>query len=73
MLVALRWCVLGLGLAIFGCGAAERAAARDPKRCEQDPACTKARGAYADCSKQCNDDPECVDRCKAVQPDLQHQ
>jgi hypothetical protein len=72
MLVALRSLVLGFGLVVVGCGAAERAAARDPRRCEQDPACAKARGVYADCTQQCNDDPECIDRCRQAQPDLEH-
>ena len=49
------------------CGAAEKAAAKDPMRCERDPSCAKARGAYPDCARQCSDDPECMDRCRQVQ------
>jgi len=48
------------------CGASERAAARDPMKCERDPSCAKARGSYPDCSKQCADDPDCVDRCRQI-------
>ena len=40
---------------------------KDPVMCERDPACAKARGAYADCSRQCVDEPECMDRCRQVQ------
>lgn len=54
-------------LGLTACAAMERAAARDPMRCERDPACQKAKSAYADCSRQCADDPECMDRCRQVQ------
>ncbi len=56
-----------LALVVTGCGAVTRAPSRDPMRCERDPACAKARGAYPDCSRQCADDPECMDRCQSVQ------
>ena len=49
------------------CGAAENAAAKDPMKCERDPACAKERGRYPDCTRQCADDPECMDRCRQVQ------
>ena len=49
------------------CGAAEKAAAKDPMKCERDPSCAKARGAYPDCARQCADDPACMDRCRQVQ------
>ena len=49
------------------CGAAEKAAAKDPMHCERDPSCSKARGAYPDCATQCADDPACMDRCRQVQ------
>lgn len=52
---------------VGACGAAERAAAKDPMHCERDPSCAKARGAYPDCARQCADDPECMDRCRQVQ------
>jgi hypothetical protein len=49
------------------CGAAEKAAAQDPMKCERDPSCAKQRGRYPDCTRQCADDPECMDRCRQVQ------
>jgi hypothetical protein len=50
------------------CGATvENAAAKDPMKCERNPACAHGRASYADCTKQCVDDPECVSRCKEVQ------
>jgi hypothetical protein len=52
-----------------GCGAAEKAAAKDPMTCERDPSCAKGKGVYTDCTKQCVDDPECMDRCRSVQTD----
>jgi hypothetical protein len=52
---------------LLGCGSGQAAAARDPMRCERDPACAKARGSYPDCTRQCNDDPECMSRCEQVQ------
>jgi hypothetical protein len=36
-------------------------------RCERDPACARARGAFPDCTKQCVDDQECESRCEQVQ------
>jgi hypothetical protein len=56
-----------LALLACACGSAQRSAARDPMRCERDPACAKARGSYVDCSRQCVDNPECVARCDEVQ------
>jgi hypothetical protein len=60
---------LGLFLWIAACASVQSAAQRDPMRCERDPNCVRARGAYPDCDRQCNDDPECVDRCKGMQAD----
>jgi hypothetical protein len=57
-------CLLALGL---GCATVENAQARDPMKCERDPACARARAAYPDCTKQCVDDPECVQRCGEIQ------
>lgn len=53
--------------ALGGCGAMERAAARDPMKCERDPNCGGKRGRTMDCTAQCVDDPACMDRCQAVQ------
>lgn len=50
-----------------GCGASQRAAQRDPMRCERDPQCQKRLNGVVDCSRQCNDDPACMDRCEQVQ------
>jgi hypothetical protein len=65
--------VLSLALAVaFGlsaCSGASNAAARDPMKCERDPACARARSSYSDCWRQCADDPECVDRCRQGQMD----
>lgn len=55
--------VLGLlTLSAVGCGHLEKAAAKDPQKCERDPKCQK-RDRMNDCSTQCADDPACVDRC----------
>jgi hypothetical protein len=54
---------------VSACGGAQAAAQKDPMRCERDPGCARARGAYADCSQQCNDDPACMDRCREAQAD----
>jgi hypothetical protein len=54
---------------LAACSSVRNAAARDPMKCEQDPACAKARGTYSDCTQQCVDNPECVDRCRGLQVD----
>jgi hypothetical protein len=56
-------------LAVSSCGAAQKAAAQDPMRCERDPSCSKGRDIYVDCTRQCVDDPECTDRCRTMQVD----
>jgi hypothetical protein len=58
-----RLSALGFALGLVHCAATERAQARDPMRCEQNPKCASGRGVYIDCSRQCSDDPECVQRC----------
>jgi hypothetical protein len=63
-MVVAALCMTGL---VSGCGSAQAAAAKDPLRCERDPACARAKGAFPDCSKQCNDDQECESRCEQVQ------
>jgi hypothetical protein len=50
-----------------GCAAAERAAQKDPMKCERDPKCESKRGRTQDCSLQCSDDPACMDRCEQFQ------
>jgi hypothetical protein len=60
--VALAVSSLVLALS-FGCGHVERAAAKDPQKCERDPKCQR-RDRMNDCSTQCVDDPACMDRCQ---------
>jgi hypothetical protein len=68
--VRLAWLLLFAGIAFAGgCAATERAAARDPMKCERNPQCASARGAYADCSEQCSYDPACTERCLEAAPD----
>ena len=62
---ALAACVAGAP----ACASVEKAAAKDPMRCERDPSCSRGRANYADCTKQCVDDPECTDRCRTMQVD----
>ena len=54
--------MLGAALGLFACAHLEKAAAKDPQRCERDPKCQK-RDRANDCSTQCVDDPACMDRC----------
>ncbi|HEX8790125.1 MAG TPA: hypothetical protein VF765_04180 [Polyangiaceae bacterium] len=63
-LVAVAIAAIAGGVA---CGSAEKAAAKDPMKCERDPSCAKERGRYPDCTRQCVDDPDCMDRCRQVQ------
>ncbi len=51
--------------AVAGCRALEKAAARDPMRCERDPECVHQSKAV-DCPSQCVDDIECIRRCEQV-------
>ncbi len=46
-----------------GCTQLQKAAAKDPQRCERDPKCQK-RDRANDCTTQCVDDPACMDRCQ---------
>jgi hypothetical protein len=64
---AWRTVVMAACLVASGCGALERAAARDPQRCERDPNCSKKRGRSNDCNTQCADNPACVDRCREIE------
>jgi hypothetical protein len=65
---AFAWLAL-LAPAFWACGAAQRAAQKDPMHCERDPNCARFKGSYADCTRQCVDNPECMDRCRQVQVD----
>ncbi len=53
-------------LASSGCSWFEKAAAKDPLKCERDPNCQK-RDRMNDCTAQCVDDPACMDRCRQFQ------
>ena len=65
--VALLVACLALASGGVACASAQAAAAKDPVRCERDPACGKSRGRIPDCTAQCADDWECVKRCEQVQ------
>lgn len=56
-----------LGALIAGCAASERAAQKDPQKCERDPECAKKRGKSRDCTTQCVDNIECMERCESIQ------
>lgn len=58
--VAALW---GAAVALPGCAHLEKAAAKDPQRCERDPKC-QSKDRANDCSMQCVDDPACMDRCR---------
>jgi hypothetical protein len=60
---------LALAATVLACGASERAAAKDPMKCERDPACAAKHGRARDCTTQCNDDPACMDRCREMNAD----
>lgn len=51
----------------LGCGAAQRAAARDPIKCERDPGCMNKQGRNRDCSTACSDNIDCMERCQQIQ------
>lgn len=52
---------------VLACGALERAAAKDPVKCERDPTCANKRGRATDCDTQCAGDPGCVERCREIE------
>lgn len=64
------WLALAMAMAAygtFGCSAVQRAAAKDPQRCERDPNCADTRyGKPNDCSTQCADDRACMERCQQI-------
>ncbi|MDB4997282.1 MAG: hypothetical protein JWM74_4714 [Myxococcaceae bacterium] len=53
-------------LATFGCATVEKSAAKDPMKCERDPACSGKQDKSKDCYTSCADDIACVDRCRQV-------
>ncbi len=52
--------------AVAGCGAVEKGAARDPRKCELDPNCARKPGNNQDCATSCSDNADCMDRCHQV-------
>ena len=52
--------------AVAGCGAVEKGAARDPRKCELDPNCAARPGNNQDCATACADNAACMDRCHQV-------
>ncbi len=57
---------IALAGALSACAASQRAAARDPQRCERDPACAAKQGKHRDCTSQCVDNIECMERCEQI-------
>jgi hypothetical protein len=53
-------------LASSACASLEKAAAKDPMKCERDPSCKGHQGKSADCVTQCVDNPACIERCMSV-------
>lgn len=58
---------LMLVLAASGCAEAQKAAAKDPQKCERDPECTSKQGKNRDCATACADNIDCMKRCEQVQ------
>ena len=59
----------GILLALFAtvsCATVEKSAAKDPMKCERDPACSGKQDKSKDCYTSCADDIACVDRCRQV-------
>jgi hypothetical protein len=69
---ALTLLALCLVSGVAACASAERAAARDPMKCERDPNCARGRSSYADCTRQCADGPDCLQRCEEMQRTVDH-
>jgi hypothetical protein len=62
----MRWSWWPLLVACASCGPLERSAAKDPRKCELDPNCTRKPGNYNDCATACSDSIDCMDRCRQV-------
>ncbi|MFO0664770.1 MAG: hypothetical protein U0174_12515 [Polyangiaceae bacterium] len=52
---------------VMGCATLERAARKDPVKCERDPTCANKRGRATDCDTQCASDPVCIERCREIE------
>jgi hypothetical protein len=57
---------IALACVVSACAASQRAAAKDPQRCERDPECAAKQGKYRDCTSQCVDNIECMERCEQI-------
>ncbi|MFO0669821.1 MAG: hypothetical protein U0235_09375 [Polyangiaceae bacterium] len=53
--------------ALAGCGEVQKAAAKDPMKCERDPDCVQKSGKSKDCATQCADNIDCMQRCQQIQ------
>lgn len=54
-------------LAAVSCSSLQKAAAKDPMKCERDPNCASRNEKSRDCATQCADDAECMKRCESIQ------
>ena len=61
----MRALLFALPLLLVGaCATVEKAAAKDPQKCERDPDCAAKQGKARDCSTSCSDNIECMERCQ---------
>lgn len=66
-MAVMRVVFLALSLLLVGaCAAVEKAAAKDPQKCERDPDCAAKQGKARDCSTSCVDNIECMERCQQI-------
>ena len=52
--------------AAASCSTFEKGAAKDPMKCERDPACNGKQDKSRDCYTACVDDIACIERCRQV-------
>ena len=62
----MRPLLIVLVLAGIGCSSVEKAAARDPMKCERDPECAGRLEKSRDCATSCADNIDCMKRCEEV-------
>ncbi len=55
-----------IAIVATACGAMERSAAKDPRKCELDPNCAHKPGNFNDCATACVDNIDCMQRCHSV-------
>lgn len=58
---------LSLVVTSAACGEVQKAAAKDPVKCERDPDCVQKSGKSKDCATQCADNIDCMERCQQIQ------